>query len=300
MKRLDLNLLLALDTLLSERNVTRAAHRLSISQPALSAQLARLRRVFGDPLLIPADSGRGMVPTARALELEQPLRVALKDLETAVRREPRFDARSAQRAFHIAATDGATATVGLPLMERVAVQAGPGVRLAFRIADSARVATQLAGGEVDLLIVVERAVPQSSKARRLYQESFVMVQRKGHPRGRRKPTLDAYCALPHVLVSPEGGGFVGAVDEELVKLGRSRNVVLSVQQFLVVPEILRGSDLVCALPRRLAARFAGTLDAFELPLRVPGFAFACAWHPRNHHDPANRWLREQVLAAAQV
>ena len=124
-----------------------------------------------------------------------------------------------------------------------------------------------------------------------------MVQRKGHPRGRRGLTLDAYCDLNHVLVSPEGGGFVGAVDEQLAKLGRSRNVVLSVQQFLLVPGILAASDHVCTLPRRLALRFSEVLDAFELPLRVPGFAFACAWHPRNHHDPANRWLREQVLAA---
>ncbi|VVE45137.1 transcriptional regulator [Pandoraea morbifera] len=296
-KGVDLNLLVTLDALLAQRNVTHAAQRLGLSQPAVSAQLARLRQVFGDPLLIPADSGRGMVASARALALVAPLRAALKDLELVVRARPGFDPLTDVRRFVIAASDNATSTIGISLLERLPLVAGDGVQVAFVHARQTDIAARLESGEVDVLIGSERMVPPTMRGRKLLDETFVMAQRKGHPRGKRKLTLAAYCTLRHVLVSTSGGSFFGFVDEQLQTMGRSRAVAVSVQTFTVVPELLYRSDYVCTMPARLATRCADRLDAFALPFDQPGFSLSAAWHPRNHHDPAVAWLRAQLIDA---
>lgn len=297
-KGVDLNLLVTLDALLDERNVTHAAERLGLTQPAVSAQLARLRRIFGDPLLMPADTGRGMIASARALALLEPLHAALKDLESVVRRRPEFDPMTDARHFVIAASDNATSTLGMSLLERLQVTAGGGVRVAFVHARQSDIAAQLESGEVDMLIGSERMVPPTMRARKLVDEMFVMAQRKSHPRGMNRVTLDAYCKLRHVLVSTSGGSFFGFVDEQLQLLARSREVVVSVQAFTVVPDLLCHSDYVCTMPARLVARYADRLDAFALPFDLPGFSLSAAWHPRNHADPAIAWLRNTLSEVA--
>lgn len=296
LRGIDLNLLLSLDALLAECNVTRAAQCLHLTQPAVSTQLARLRKIFDDPLLMPAETGRGMVPSARALALVEPLRAALKDLEAVIRYRPSFDAHSDTRHFAIAANDQATAVLGLRLMEHLPQVAGVGVRVAFVMVDPERVAAQLERGDIDLLIGSERMVPPAMKARKLFDEHFVMVQRKAHPRGLHAPDLDAYCALRHVLVSTSGGSFHGFMDEHLDELGRTRVVALSVQSFALAAELLCTTDYVSTLPSRFARRYEGRLDAFELPFQTRGFSLFAAWHPRNHADPAIRWLRDTLHA----
>lgn len=148
LRRIDLNLLVSLDALLAECNVTRAAERLHLSQPALSAQLAKLRQIFGDPLLLPAETGRGMTPTARALALAAPLSSALKDLEAVVCHQPSFDPFTDVRTFQVAANDNAMTVIGLPLIEKLSAHAGPGVRIAFRTPEVALIAGQMERGEV--------------------------------------------------------------------------------------------------------------------------------------------------------
>jgi DNA-binding transcriptional LysR family regulator len=296
----DLNLLVSLDAVLEERNVTRAAERLHLSQSSVSAQLARLRQVFGDPLLIPAKTGRGMVPTARALALVGPLKAALRGLEGVVRGRPTFDPMSECRSFQIAATDYAVVVLGLPLMDRLETVAGTGVRLAFRNVEPSRIAEQMERGEVDLLIGSERMVPATMKTRKVLTERFLMAQRKGHPRGRKALDLGSYCKLRHILVSTSGGSFHGFMDEHLEALKKKREVVLSVQQFTLVPEILRTTDYVCTLPSRLIQRFACSLDGFKLPFKTQGFALYAAWHTRNQQDPATKWLRDLVASCGGV
>jgi DNA-binding transcriptional LysR family regulator len=299
LRSLDLNLLVSLEALLEERNVTRAADRLHLSQPALSAQLSRLRTFFKDPLLVPAETGRGMVATARALQLQAPLRALVADLRALLTAQPAFDPWSDTRTFAIAGSDNGTALAGLPLMHALKTEAGPGIHVSFRTADASRIAEQMERGEVDLLIGSERMVPPAMKAIKLVDERFVMAQRKGHPRGRRRPTLDSYCdKLQHVLVSTSGGSFEGSMDEQLKRLGRRRNVVLSVQQFMLAPAILQETDYVCTLPSRLVARYAHVLDAFELPFKAKGFALYLAWHPRHQSDAAHAWLRELMRRCA--
>lgn len=298
LRGIDLNLLISLDALFTERNVTRAATRLHLTQPAVSTQLAKLRLIFDDPLLIPAETGRGMLPSARGEQLAGPLHAVLKELQAVVDYRPHFDPQVDARCFTIAANDNATAVLGLRLMENLPRLAGPEVRIAFVMADTQRIADQLERGEVDLLLGTERMVPTQMKARKLYDERFVMVQRKGHPRGGEPLDLDAYCALKHVLVSISGGSFHGFMDEHLEALGRRRDVVLSVQSFAVATELLVATDYVLTLPERFAQRHADVLDRFELPFPARGFTLFAAWHPRNQTDPALRWLRDTLAELA--
>ena len=291
----DLNLLVSLDVLLAERNVTRAAERLHISQPALSAQLGRLRQIFDDPLLMPAEAGRGMTPTARWLELLEPLRAALLHLHTVIQRRPVFDPTTDERTFQLVATDNSTLVYGLPLIERFNRLGYKGIRLAFRTPDQQLLPSQMEGGEVDIMIGAPNLIPSNLKVKALRQLHYVVVQRKGHPRGTAALTLDSYCELEHLLVSNSGGSFHGFIDDRLEALGRRRRVALSVHHFTLVPEILRRTDYVSVLSLPCAERFADTLDIFALPFDEPVAFPAClAWHPRNHHDPGHLWLREQI------
>ncbi|KDB10485.1 transcriptional regulator, LysR family [Burkholderia sp. lig30] len=295
LSRIDLNLLVSLDVLLAECNVTKAAARLHISQPALSAQLARLRDLFGDPLLVPLQKGRGMSPTARALALHGPLRSALKTLGAVMQTELTFDPMKDERVFRVALGDNAMSAVGAPLAARVASQAGEKVRVVFNIADPERIARFMEEGEFDILIDSERAVPARLISRVLRQEDFVMAQRKRHPRGKQALDVASYCAMRHVVVSPDRDNFRGYMDDYLERLGKRRNTVLAVPQAMMIPDILQASDCVCTLPRMLLARCLDVVDVFALPFQTEPYRLSLAWHPRNDTDPAVIWLREQIV-----
>jgi len=295
LSRVDLNLLVSLDVLLEECNVTRAAQRLHVSQPALSAHLGRLRHLFDDPLLVPASVGRGMTPTSRALPLRDSLKAALKGLEVVLAREHPFDPAQDARDFQIATTDNGIIVVGLSLLSRLQSEAGAGVRVAFRLLDTTQLSQQIERREVDLVIAPPSMFPPFLKARRIYDEVYAMAQRRDHPRGTEPLSLDGYCALDHVLVSLKGGLYEGRVDQALAKLGRNRRVRLSLPNFTSVPQVLQATDYVCTMPARFAKSLKDELDVFELPFAVPGFAMHMAWHPREQSDAAQSWLRTQVL-----
>nr|WP_276522772.1 LysR substrate-binding domain-containing protein [Cupriavidus necator] len=154
-------------------------------------------------------------------------------------------------------------------------------------------------GEFDLLIDSERAVPRGLKSRVLRREKFVMAQRKRHPRGKRPLDVDAYCALHHVVVSPDRDNFRGYMDDYLEQIGRRRNTVLVVPQAMMIPDILRSSDCVCTLPRMLFTSCLDVVDVFDLPFPTEPYHLALAWHPPNDADPAVRWLREQIIALGE-
>lgn len=293
LRRLDLNLLVTLDVLLSEHNVTRAAERLHYSQPSVSVHLARLREIFDDPLLLPGP--RGMRPTARAEALREPLRDALAALEQAVAPEPPFDPASAANTWRIAATDYSESTVLLPALPGLR-QAAPGTRVAVLEMAPARLARQAEQGDIDLAFHTTHDSPQTLHRKALFTERYVLVGRAGHPKLRRKPTLAQFCALEHVMVSPDGGGFFGVTDEALATAGASRRVVLSVPHFLYVAAVLAGSDLVAMLPERLV-RGNAALQVVEAPVDVPGYEMSMLWHERSHRDPAHRWLRDFIAAS---
>ncbi|WP_459614237.1 LysR family transcriptional regulator [Bordetella sp. 2513F-2] len=293
LKRIDLNLLRTLDVLLAEQNVTRAARRLNLSQPSVSAQLARLRELLGDPLLLPGP--RGMRPTARAEALRAPLHQALEALAQAVAPADTFDAARATHTWRIMASDYAESTIVRPALPLLRAGA-PHTRLAVLELAPARIHRQAEQGEVDLVLHTSHDAPPGLRRRPLFTERYVLVGRAGHPRLRRRPTAAQFCRLEHVLVSPDGGGFHGMTDAALAALGLQRRVVLSVPHFLFALSAVASTDLVAMLPERLARGFPG-LQTVQAPLEVPGYEMSMLWHERVHRDPAHRWLRECVAGA---
>ncbi len=291
-RRLDLNLLIALEALLAERNVTRAARRLHISQPALSAQLNRLRDLFGDPLLIPAQ--RGVTPTARALELQAPLHAALEQVRGVLSVGARFDPASAELTVSLMGSDAIQYAVLTPLALALAQEA-PGLRTAWRTVDAAAFPALAERGEVDLAFLTPDPAHEAMHSRKLLEERYVVIARKGHPRVHGAIDLDAFCALDHVISSPVGGGFAGPTDEALAAHGRTRRVKLSVPNFLMTPEVVARSDMIALAPERVARIQANRLQIMEPPIPVPGFAIAMVWHDRVDAHPAQRWLRERIV-----
>lgn len=290
-KKVDLNLLVALDALLAERNVTRAARRLGLSQPALSAQLARLRDLLDDPLFLPAQ--RGVTPTARAIELEAPVRRALDQARDVLARGRGFDPATADLTVTIACSDYVQVAVIAPLALDLRVNA-PKLRLAIRPIDGASIGQQMEAGVVELALMTPSTAPPALRARRLFHERYVTIARRRHPRVKGKLTLDEFVALDHVVTSPRGGGFGGPVDAALGKLGLERRIPISAASFLFVPELVACSDLIATVPERLVRGRAERLQVLEPPLPVEGFAIGLVWHERAQRHPAHRWVRDRL------
>ena len=295
-RNVDLNLLVALDALLAERSVSRAAVRLHLSQPAASALLARLRELFGDPLLL--RSARGMLPTPRALELLGPVRRVLDEIDAIVQPNAAFDAASAVHSFTLSASDYVEYTL-LPTLVDYLEHKAPGVSLEVRPLDLQSVAKQMENGDVDLCITGLQNAPAGLHVRPLYTERIVSVVRRKHPGVGARLTLDTFCSLEHIQVSVRGSGFSTRIDQALTVLGRKRHARLAVPHFLLIPEIVARSDMISALPERLARGYAKRLRIFEVPLDIQGFTVGEIWHERNQCDPAQQWLRDLLLDLAQ-
>jgi DNA-binding transcriptional LysR family regulator len=290
-RTVDLNLLVALDALLAERNVTRAAARLNLSQSAMSAALARLRALFGDPLLLRTSGG--MLATSKGQELAAPVRLVLTEIGRIVQRPERFDPAATERVFTIAASDYVEYAV-LPRLVDFLEARAPRARLAVRPMDFGLIGRHLESGEVDLGILGAAFAPPTVRSRPLFVERFVCVARKGHPALAERLTLDEYCALDHVVVAPSGAAFSAPADDAIAALGRRRNVRLSVPHFLLVPEILRRSDMIAVLPERLARGYGERFRVLELPFELAPFSIVAIWHERTHRDPALAWLRQSI------
>ncbi|MBN3777562.1 LysR family transcriptional regulator [Burkholderia sp. Ac-20345] len=293
LRRLDLNLLVTLDVLLAEHNVTRAAEKLNMSQPSVSVQLQKLRDVFGDPLLLPGP--RGMRPTARAEALREPLRDALEAVERAVIPATPFDPVTATNTWRVAATDYGESTIVLPALSALR-SAAPATRLAVVELVPPRIEQDAERNGIDLAFHTTEGSPPGMRRLPLFAERYVLIGRAGHPKLKRRPTLAQFGTLEHVIVSPDGGGFFGVTDEALAKVGAARRVVLSVPHFLFVMSAVASTDLVAMLPERLV-RDVPALRVVEAPVEVPGYEMSMLWHERVHRDPAHRWLRETIAAA---
>lgn len=292
-KRLDLNLLVTLETLLVEQNVTKAAARLNLSQPAVSAQLNRLRHEFDDPLLIPAQ--RGMTPTAKAIELLEPLRQALDQVRATVISHRNFDPAKAKLTVSVACTDYLQAVVVKPLIVELRMRA-PQVRVALRNLDVPQLDAQMARGDVDLALMTPQAASPSLRTRHLFDERYVLIGQRKHPRLREGLTVEEFAEMDQVIVSLDGGGFVTPVDSALADLGYRRNAVLSAASFLFVPEMVSSSDFVALVPDRLVRDRADKLMIIDCPFPVEGFAVGMVWHERSHGHGGYRWIREVIAS----
>lgn len=289
----DLGLLRAFDHLLAERHLTRAARKAGLSQPAMSRALARMRAVFHDPLFV--RTAHGMTPTPRAEALAPEVRALLDGASALVRRRG-FEPKTLERTFTIATPDLLDAAV----LPRLAPQleGAPGVSVATRPVPP-DVAEQLASGALDLAVAVRPAIPEACITAHLFDDHFVCVVRKDHPRVGRTLTLARFVELPHVLIAPRGVPG-GAVDRALEKHGLRRRVAMLTHSFLAAPLVIASSDLVLTGPSRVLLPMAEAfgLRVLQPPLEVPSFSMHLAWHPRVHHDPAHVWFREVVRQSA--
>lgn len=290
--KLDLNLLLTLEALLAEQNVTKAAARLHLSQPAVSAQLNRLRDMFDDQLLIPAR--RGMTPTDKALELLIPLRESLDKLRQTLYSHQNFYPERANLTVTIACTDYIQAAVIMPLVLALRKKA-PGIRIAVRQLDMAQLDQQLARSEVDLVFASHDSFHTQLRTHFLFDESYVLIGRSDHPALKTNLSLEEFVKLEHVIVSPSGGSFTTPIDDALDAFGYKRNVVMSAASFLFIPEIVKKSDLVALIPRRLLEALSGALTVTELPWLAEQFDICLIWHERSHSHAGHRWIRELII-----
>ncbi|OQP75131.1 LysR family transcriptional regulator [Xanthomonas phaseoli pv. dieffenbachiae] len=264
-----------------------------MSQPALSSQLARLRVLFKDPLLMPSDTGRGMVATPRADQLASPLREAIGKLSL-LGKDSAFDPSMSSASFRIAAAD-AIGTLGAGLAGLIQAQGNPKMRLEFVHVGADTHLDAFESGELDLLIDHAQAVPAALRLCRLRDERYVLVQRRGHPRGTAALSAASYSRLSHVQVAHAQACNL-AIDAQLRQLGHARQIAVTVSQCATARDIVLGTDMVATVPATLAAESGyAPLDCFELPFPLPDMALAMAWHRRNDGHAAHRWLRERVL-----
>lgn len=296
LRRLDLNLLVTLDALLSEQNVTRAARLLNLAQPTVSLQLGRLREILDDPLLLPGP--RGMSPTERARELRGPLREALKALEGALSPVGNFDPALSSQTWRIAASDYATTALIWPSLALLR-ELAPKTRLALLSKYPPNLSNDLENGQLDLALHTRDEAPPKLRHRSLVHERYVLAGRRGHPAFATKLTLKAFCALEHAVMSPNGAGFVGSTDQVLAAKGLNRRVVLSVSNFNSLLSALVHSDLVAVVPERLV-RDEPALHLQAPPLAIPGFEMLMLWPERLHRDPAHRWLRDLIASTLET
>ncbi len=297
LRTFDLNLLIAFDLLMKERNVSRAAEKMFISQSAMSHVLQRLRQQLEDPLLVKTPAG--MTPTPRALSLVAPVAAVLKEVEGLIRAPAPFDPANCRRAFNLAATDYVEALLLPKLAPHIARQA-PGVDIHFKRTSSRFPLNALEQGEIDLILGFEVMLnpPQHLHCESLFDDYMVCVARIGHPLVNAGLTLEDYIDLPHILVSRTGAS-TGQVDSWLAEHGRERRVALTVSHFLSASLIVAQTDMVMAFPKRTAEQFAQTLplQLVPLPLDLPHYDTVMVWHPLQDQDPANCWLRAEIRAA---
>lgn len=303
-RHLDLNLLRVFDAVMAERNLTRAAERLSMTQPAVSHALKRLKEAMGEELF--QRQAFGVKPSSRAESLWPEVQAALARLRAAFDLDT-FDPKASELTVHLAMAD-ATATMILPSLmaqfERQEVLANVRV-LPLTTRDPRALLEQ---GEIDCALgyfpnAVAALVSQAGMApirhHRLYESEYVCVMRRDHPLAQTPLTLDAYCAARHLLVSFSGRAH-GFVDEVLAGMNRSRRIVLTVNQFFTAGRVVAGSDLLTVLPSSFVEATGYKQDLVERPLPVPlaRVHVEMLWHLRNDEHPGQRWMRERLIEAA--
>jgi DNA-binding transcriptional LysR family regulator len=306
-RTLDLNLLRVFDEVMAERNLTRAARNLSITQPAVSNALRRLREVLGDELV--RRSGAGVEPTPRALALWPTVRDALRQLQHTLA-PGEFDASTADTTFLLAMAD-ATAAELIPGLVQIVEKEAPAISLRVLPLTTRDPRRMLEQEEVDMAIGYFPAVIASLAARgqsgvgvafetqRLYLGQYVCVMRRGHPLANAPLTLDDYCAARHLLVSFSGRPY-GFIDQTLGALGRERRIVVTVNLFFTAGRVVANSDLLTVLPRHFVT-VTGIDDQLvlrDLPFDQPMVHVDAIWHRRAQHGHAHEWLRTALLRSA--
>ncbi|HVL55706.1 MAG TPA: LysR family transcriptional regulator [Burkholderiaceae bacterium] len=297
LRSVDLNLLTVFDAIVSEGSQSRAAVKLGMSQPAMSNALARLRAALDDPLFV--RNAQGMTPTARARALADPVRRALDLIQTGLTRSDagdRFDHRSSTRSVVIVTEDYGE-TVIMPHFMNWLMQTAPGIRVRVRRDPlGPALSKKLTDGSIDMAVRYFGVRDSELRARHLLDEEFVSMVRQDHPAIGDALSLAQYLELPHVVFGRLGRRGIrnSIVDRALAKLGLSRHIALQVPGFQSMAVIVRNTDFVCTLPRRMAQVYAHhfRLRVLKTPLELPPLPIYLLWSKAMDRDPGHRWLRE--------
>lgn len=291
--RLDLNLLVALDALLTERSVTRAAGRIGISQSAMSHALARLRATFSDELLTRGPDG--MRPTPRALALSAPVQAALSQIQQITASPAAFDPATADLTFSLGIPDS-TEVLLMPTLIAHLQAVAPGVKLLLHTIDRNRILDDLDTGRVDLGIGVFEQGQTHHKRRILNKESYLCIFNPELVGVSAPISLDDYLRFPHLLTSLVESAH-GVVDDALAKIGRTRVIALTSPRFSVMPFVVRQAPVIATMHSRLARFFAESMSlaVSPAPIALPDVAISMIWHSSNDDVPSQRWLREMIV-----
>ncbi|MGH8148765.1 MAG: LysR family transcriptional regulator [Steroidobacteraceae bacterium] len=303
LNRFDLNLLIALDALLHEKNVTRAAERVYVSQPAMSAALQKLRDYFDDPLLVRV--GRDMELTPRGLSLVEPVREALLRIQATLGTQPTFDPATVKRVFTVIVTDEALPRIVPAVLRRVAKEA-PGIQCHFEQISHTSL-SRLEYGDADLCLCLDllrffsiRAYPDTLRVIELRPVRWIAAVCRDHPALGEELSLEQYQALPHIFARPNGHT---APIEEFVRrlVNLDIDVRATAQSLIELPFMLPGTPLVATLPERIAQLAAPVvpIKTFALPFDTLNGHEVLLWHKRNEPDPGHAWLRALCIEVAR-
>jgi DNA-binding transcriptional LysR family regulator len=295
---LDLNLLVVFDALMTEQNVTRAAVRLGLSQPATSNALARLRSLMEDELFIRKTTG--LTPTPKAIALAQQLRPALQQIQSALLEQPSFDPATSDRVFAIGMSDYVEFSL-LPKLVQALQVVAPNINLQIRSGARQKLLSLLDEGEIDIACGLFPEKITWHKEQFLFHEVYSCVCRQDHPNIGGEFSLEDYLTQSHLLVSIQEDR-VGRVDILLGKQNLQRRIALSIPHFLIAPFILAQSNLVATLPKRVAVEFSRSqsLKLLPLPIALEGFSVFMRWHQSTHNLPACEWLRTLITEVSST
>jgi DNA-binding transcriptional LysR family regulator len=290
---IDLNLLVALDALLTEGSVTRAARRVGVGQSAMSHTLRRLRDLLGDPLFVRV--GRKMEPTPRAVALETPLRRVLRDIQQVLRSEPEFDPATSQRTFTLLCPDALGGVV--PHLLAVLQRRAPNVQLRL-VTPRRDVAEALIDQMADMALTGPHTDVSGVVRRGLGRLEWAVLLRAGHPAATDDLTVEEWLGWPHILIET-GNQNPNAVEAALQAGGLQREIGVVLPSFLMVPRIISQTDYFYTMPRALAEPL---IEGFDLrlaapPIALPDVPVAALWPQRLAADPAHRWFRETITEA---
>ncbi|MGC8120688.1 LysR family transcriptional regulator [Marinobacter sp. VGCF2001] len=282
--RIDLKQLRVFRALLKERNVTRAAARMGMTQQAVSAQLAKLRDTFEDRLFLRA--GQGVIPTPLAEQLEPRINAVFESLSELIK-PTGFSPATVQATYVISATDYAVAVVLPRLMRRVR-ELAPGLKLIVRDFESDRLPSLLASGDVDLSLTFPAFAPDNCQTLWLFSEHHICVTRQDSHLHQQRMTIGDIADLPQLIVSPARANLIGSADEWFASKGYKRNIVMSVPSFSAAPACIAATDCIAFLPSRILPH--PLVRALELDQSPPCFDVIAAWHPRSSQDALHRWI----------
>jgi DNA-binding transcriptional LysR family regulator len=296
--KIDLHLIRVLNTVLTERSVSRAAIRLGMYQPAVSAALKRLRELAGDPLLV--RSGAGMVPTDAGLRMIEPSARILRAAEVLFSDARGFDAATATNTFSLAASDYLD-PLFLPQLVTQIKNEAPLCHVDIHpLSGESDYRTRLAQGEVDIVVGNWPAPPDDLHMARLFGDEVVCLVAKNHPAVRRGWDGESWLAAEHIAPTPTHPGAKGVIDVHLDKLGLQRNITVRCPHFGLIPAMVAGSLLVLTTGRQYCERYTATLPVKILPCPIdfPRMMYYQLWHERTHASASAKWLRDRVKAVA--